>query len=375
MAARRRGRGGTARRAAHRGRQRRRRVHGRSDRARRRRRLAHADGRQRHRLVPDDQARRAAHRPQRRWLDRRDLVDRRLAHPPPARRLLGQQGGDRHAGAQRRRRARRVRRARQRGPARSRADRRVAIRWTAIRPTRDDYLAQMPLGRTGTVDEIAAAVRFLAGDEAAWITGQSFGVDGGHSLRRGPDLDPLIGTMFRADDASTSDDDGDDEPMTDEASSELTSGSRWIAPGAAPAGHPTRDDIRLLSPDFYVEPEERFAWMRANAPVYWDDATGIWGLASHEAVRIAAKEWQTFCSGQGSRPDSSVPSMINMDAPRALVPSRHRQGRVHRATGRGPRAVPAPEGRRADRRRRRARRVRHRRRHRHAAADVHDRAR
>ena len=55
--------------------------------------------------------------------------------------------------------------------------------------------------------------------------------------------------------------------------------------------------------------------MRANAPVYWDDATGIWGLASHEAVRIAAKEWQTFCSGKGSRPDSSVPSMINMDAP------------------------------------------------------------
>lgn len=60
-----------------------------------------------------------------------------------------------------------------------------------------DYLAQMPLGRTGTVDEIAAAVRFLAGDEAAWITGQTFGVDGGHSLRRGPDLDPLIGSLFR----------------------------------------------------------------------------------------------------------------------------------------------------------------------------------
>ncbi len=85
--------------------------------------------------------------------------------------------------------------------------------------------------------------------------------------------------------------------------------------GRGAAGHPTRDDIRLLSPDFYVEPAERFAWMRANAPVYWDDATGIWGLASHDAVRIAAKDWQTFCSGQGSRPESSVPSMINMDAP------------------------------------------------------------
>jgi cytochrome P450 family 142 subfamily A polypeptide 1 len=85
--------------------------------------------------------------------------------------------------------------------------------------------------------------------------------------------------------------------------------------GRGPAGHPTRDDIALLSPELYADPDERFAWMRANAPVYWDDATGIWGLASHEAVRIVAKDWQTFCSGQGSRPDSSVPSMINMDAP------------------------------------------------------------
>ena len=40
-------------------------------------------------------------------------------------------------------------------------------------------------------------MRFLAGDESAWITGQVFGVDGGHSVRRGPDLDPLIGAAFR----------------------------------------------------------------------------------------------------------------------------------------------------------------------------------
>ena len=73
--------------------------------------------------------------------------------------------------------------------------------------------------------------------------------------------------------------------------------------------------LALLAPELYADPDERFAWMRANAPVYWDDATGIWGLASHEAVRIVAKDWQTFCPGQGSRPDSSVPSMINMDAP------------------------------------------------------------
>jgi len=38
---------------------------------------------------------------------------------------------------------------------------------------------QTPLGRFGTVDEIAYAVAFLASDEAAYITGQVLAVDGG----------------------------------------------------------------------------------------------------------------------------------------------------------------------------------------------------
>lgn len=36
-----------------------------------------------------------------------------------------------------------------------------------------------PLGRVGTPDDVAAAVAFLAGDDAAWITGVSLPVDGG----------------------------------------------------------------------------------------------------------------------------------------------------------------------------------------------------
>lgn len=52
----------------------------------------------------------------------------------------------------------------------------------------ENYRALMPLGRLGTVEDVARAVRFLAGDEAAWITGQVLGVDGGHSLRMGPDI-------------------------------------------------------------------------------------------------------------------------------------------------------------------------------------------
>jgi NAD(P)-dependent dehydrogenase (short-subunit alcohol dehydrogenase family) len=63
----------------------------------------------------------------------------------------------------------------------------------------DDYLAQMPLGRLGTPDDVAAAVRYLAGPESAWVTGQMFAVDGGHTLRRGPYVDSMIEQFFGAD--------------------------------------------------------------------------------------------------------------------------------------------------------------------------------
>ena len=70
---------------------------------------------------------------------------------------------------------------------------------TAGGPVLDSYLDNTPLGRIGEADDIAALVRFLVGPESSWITGQAINIDGGQSLRRGPDLSSAIEPLFGAD--------------------------------------------------------------------------------------------------------------------------------------------------------------------------------
>ena len=64
---------------------------------------------------------------------------------------------------------------------------------TAGGPLLDDYLEGMPIRRVGTVDDVAAAVRYLAGPESTWISGVNFPVDGGHHLRHGANYGLLFG--------------------------------------------------------------------------------------------------------------------------------------------------------------------------------------
>jgi NAD(P)-dependent dehydrogenase (short-subunit alcohol dehydrogenase family) len=58
------------------------------------------------------------------------------------------------------------------------------------------FLAEKPLGRTGVPDDIAAGVRFLAGPESSWVTGQSIGIEGGAELGKAPYLENLIRKRF-----------------------------------------------------------------------------------------------------------------------------------------------------------------------------------
>ena len=47
---------------------------------------------------------------------------------------------------------------------------------------REAILARVPSARLGTGDDVAAAVAYLASDEAAYVTGQTLHVNGGMAM-------------------------------------------------------------------------------------------------------------------------------------------------------------------------------------------------
>jgi NAD(P)-dependent dehydrogenase (short-subunit alcohol dehydrogenase family) len=60
------------------------------------------------------------------------------------------------------------------------------------------YTDFIPMGRGGESDDLARTLRFLAGPESGWVTGQIFAADGGQELKGFPDPNPLLDMIYGA---------------------------------------------------------------------------------------------------------------------------------------------------------------------------------
>jgi cytochrome P450 family 142 subfamily A polypeptide 1 len=99
--------------------------------------------------------------------------------------------------------------------------------------------------------------------------------------------------------------------------------------------HPLREGLNLLDGGWYADdPHEVWSWMRREAPVYYDEASDVWGIARYDDVLAIEKDPATFSSHRAPRPHGwPLPMMISMDDPQ------HRQRRSLVNRGFTPRRV------------------------------------
>jgi cytochrome P450 family 142 subfamily A polypeptide 1 len=80
---------------------------------------------------------------------------------------------------------------------------------------------------------------------------------------------------------------------------------------------PMTREFDLLDGHWYAgNPYRDWAWMRDNAPAYWDEKNEVWALTRYDDVLAAEKDPATFSSHRAPRPHGHhLPMMISMDAP------------------------------------------------------------
>ncbi len=84
-----------------------------------------------------------------------------------------------------------------------------------------------------------------------------------------------------------------------------------IGVGATPS-------VNVLDPEFYVDPWEAYAWLRDEAPVFWDPVQALWVISRYEDILAIERDGVRYSSFSGSRPHIDLTadrSMINLDDP------------------------------------------------------------
>ena len=76
--------------------------------------------------------------------------------------------------------------------------------------------------------------------------------------------------------------------------------------------------LDLLDGEWYAgDPFPGYAWLREHAPVWRDEANGLWGVSRHADLLEVSRSPNRFCSGEGYRPNTAPDqSMISQDDPR-----------------------------------------------------------
>ena len=82
-----------------------------------------------------------------------------------------------------------------------------------------------------------------------------------------------------------------------------------------------RLDIDLLAPELYGgDPYPTYAWMRANEPIYWDEANELWGISRYDDIVEIEKRKDVFINSDqekgGYRPNLPADNaIIGLDDP------------------------------------------------------------
>ena len=78
--------------------------------------------------------------------------------------------------------------------------------------------------------------------------------------------------------------------------------------------------LDILAGDFYVnDPYSRYAWLRENDPIHWDEINQIWVITRYDDIVEIEKNKAAFINGgqeTGYRPNIAAdPSIIGLDDP------------------------------------------------------------
>ena len=71
-------------------------------------------------------------------------------------------------------------------------------------------------------------------------------------------------------------------------------------------------ELNPFSHEFHEDPHPTYRWLRAQAPLYRNDALNFWALSRYQDVLAAALAWETYSSAEGTTLERLDPRMFEV---------------------------------------------------------------